>query len=248
MIREIEAWSQSSPWQEFSLEVLTAYAILASFALCITDVYFELGLLVFPLWALWRCGISPRIWLKLLSAPLGLSALSALFLMLSLEVHDQGIHWVFLLDRLESSLLTLTRCVVMGALSTSMILIIPMNRLMAIFYKLKLPTEWMELITLSYSSVFELQSRWKQIRRAQEARLAQPSLMPRVQNLALSGSAILTHVLFFSQAWQRGLAARGYQGELRFQTPPVLIHPMPMFFACTLPLSYLLLYLGRETL
>lgn len=159
--------------------------------------------------------VSPSVWWKVMTAPLGFLAaglVSVLF-----QVHDwhlsiapQGPE---LAGRLAVRALAGITCLLFLALTT------PAADLVAGLRRIGVPAEITEMALLMYRFLFLLTGTAEAMNTAQSARLGHSSYRRHMKSLGLLIANLMPRSLARARALEVGLAARGWHGELRVLTP-----------------------------
>jgi cobalt/nickel transport system permease protein len=125
---------------------------------------------------------------------------------LTLYISLQGLHQAGVL---------LSRSLAASSAMFFLLLTTPFNELIVVLRKLGLPGLVLELMTFTYGFIFNFGAIVDDIARAQRARLGYSSRRRSLQSLSLLISQLLQRSLASYRGLAMGLAARGFQGELR---------------------------------
>jgi len=164
-----------------------------------------------------------RLWLAAVALPLGFLATGALMLMV--QVGADGIalapggaeRAAFLCLRAMAA----TFCLMFLAFTT------PAAELISGLRRLRVPAEIVELALLTYRFVFLIAEEAVAMTAAQRARLGHSSRRRWLRSTAMVIANLLPRALARARRLETGLAARGWQGEMRVLSAPVtLSRPM----------------------
>ncbi len=211
------------------LAFAAALLLLALVSTPVVQLVISLWLLV---WVVAYAGIPCKAYLSVLLLPLGfaLTSLPAIVINgagsaefaalqedvwrgwsqplggLTLYISQQGLH--------QGGVL-LSRSLAASSAMFFLLLTTPFNELIGVLRKLGLPGLVLELMTFTYGFIFNFGAIVDDIARAQRARLGYSSGRRSLQSLSLLISQLLQRSLASYRGLAMGLAARGFQGELR---------------------------------
>lgn len=206
-----------------------------------------LGVAVFA--AVIGAHVPARLLARALAVPLGFLATSGLVLCVSLSWGNGGLHWAFAPAGAASATTAGARALAAVSVTLLFALTIPLPQQLELLRRLRLPEALLDLMLLTYRTLFLLEDCRTEILQAQRNRLGY-----RTARLALHSSGLAAHALFVramdrAARLERGMAARGYSGRLTVLTPPQQTRYRDYFFALTLPLLVALsVVLLRESL
>jgi cobalt/nickel transport system permease protein len=163
--------------------------------------------------------VPPKIWLACAAAPLGFLLVGTFSLAVQLDAH--GFSWapggVAAAGRLAARSFAALTCLLFLALTT------PATDLIAGLRRLGLPAEIAELALLMYRFLFLLGDTAMAMDSAQGARLGHVGAKRRLGSLGLLIANLLPRALDRARRLEVGLAARGWNGELRVLSKPTKI-------------------------
>ncbi|WP_294534225.1 cobalt ECF transporter T component CbiQ [uncultured Rhodoblastus sp.] len=163
--------------------------------------------------------VAPKVWLACALAPLGFLAVGAISLAVQLDSHGLSLApgGLAAAARLVLRSFAALTCLLFLALTT------PAADLIAGLRRLGLPAEIAELALLIYRFLFLLGDTAMAMDAAQAARLGHAGAKRRLRALGLLIANLLPRALDRARRLETGLAARGWDGELR-----VLSHRAPV--------------------
>jgi cobalt/nickel transport system permease protein len=211
------------------LAFAAALLLLALVAAPVVQLALSLWLLV---WVVAYAGIPWKAYLSVLLLPLGfaLTSLPAIVINgaasadfaslqgdvwqgwsqplggLTLYISQQGLHQAGVL---------LSRSLAASSAMFFLLLTTPFNELMEVLRRLGLPALVLELMTFTYGFIFNFWAIVDDIARAQRARSGYSSWRRSLQSLSLLIGQLLHRSMATYRGLAMGLAARGFQGELR---------------------------------
>ena len=158
-----------------------------------------------------------RLWLATAALPLGFLATGAAMLLVNVGAGGvafapDGLPQV---AALVARAMAATFCLMFLAMTT------PMADLFGGLRRLRVPGELVELALLTYRFVFLLADEAAAMAAAQRARLGHSSRRRWMRSTALVIANLLPRALARARRMELGLAARGWQGEMRVLTPRV---------------------------
>lgn len=166
-------------------------------------------------------GVPVRIYLRVCAVPLGFLLAGAISLMVSVHIGGKGgLHFsashesVLAAVRVTLRSIAAVSCLFFLALTT------PMAELLIVLRRMGLPATIVDLMSLTYRFVFLFVETLQTMTRAQASRLGYGALRQAYRSLALLTVSFLGRVLDRVRRLETGLAARGYQGELRILSEP----------------------------
>ena len=177
------------------------------------------GLVIFVLMAVATLGVAGIPWrhyLRAVLAPFGFLLAGAVSLCVSLSFSPQG-HWHIGLasdggaHALQVTLRALccVSCLLFLAFTT------PIASQMLVLQRLRAPASIVELALLIYRFIFVLMKTVETMINAQAARLGYANVYTSVRSLGMLAAAFFHQALARARRLEDGLAARGWQGELR---------------------------------
>ena len=177
------------------------------------------GAVIFVLMALATLGIAGIPWrhyLHAVLAPFGFLLAGAVSLCVSLSFSPQG-HWLFAwapdggMHALQVSLRALgcVSCLLFLAFTT------PIASQMLVMRQMRAPASLVELALLIYRFIFVLMATVETMINAQTARLGYATMRTSFRSLGMLAAAFFHQALARARRLEDGLAARGWQGELR---------------------------------
>lgn len=167
--------------------------------------------------ALIGAGVPFRIWLGCLLAPLGFLAAGAFSLAFQWDGGGLALapHGLELAAGLAARSLAGVCCLLFLALTT------PTSDLLNGLRRIGLPAELAEIALLMYRFLFLLAGEAAAMDAAQAARLGHVGMRRRLRSLGLLIANLLPRALDRARRLEIGLAARGWNGELRVLSPKV---------------------------
>ena len=182
---------------------------------------------------------------KSLAVPLAFLAMSALSLAISvswehsLQVHTSATQWYL---ALQVCLRSLAATAALFFFSFT----VPMHRTLAFLRWLRLPPEIGDVFLAIYTAIMQLAQTFAMLVRAQDNRLGNRHWRARLHDSGALAAQLFVHSQRKALALEQGLAARGFQGELRILAEPVPWRPFRLLWAIVLPFSIALLGHGLD--
>jgi cobalt/nickel transport system permease protein len=96
----------------------------------------------------------------------------------------------------------------------------PIAQVSRLLIKMRTPTLLVDLMNLTYYSLFRLDTAYGKLVLAQRQRLGYRNFAVSLRSTGQGISAIFVRSVHQSILWERGLSARGYRGQLRVLLPP----------------------------
>ena len=161
--------------------------------------------------ALLGARVPVRTWLAAAAVPVGFLLTGAATLMVDISPHGIG------LSRAGTVAAGMLAMRALGALSCLLFLALttPATDLVGGMRRLGLPAEIADIALLTYRFIFLLASSAASMDAAQQARLGHSSLRRRFRSLGLLTANLLPRALARANRMEQGLAARGWDGEMR---------------------------------
>jgi len=237
MLRRVDHSAQRSPWRDKPGPVAVFCAGLMAVALVLSP--WPAAPLVFltALLAATGPGRAPiGLFLRVLSAPTGFAVLGACALAFTVrwsagprvEVSPEG--W-------RLGLGVAARACAAASVTILLALSVPLARQTALGRRLGLPESLVELMGLVYRMLFLLEESRETIQQTQANRLGYRTGRLALRSLALAGSALFQRSMSRARAMERGLAARGYDGQLRVLLSPDRSRPADYLVAVLVPVA-----------
>ena len=171
--------------------------------------------LVMSSFTLFAARIKPLDYLKALAAPAAFLLAGSAMLLISVEVSSGGLHIAMAPKGVEEAERVMLRslsalsCLLFLAMST------PLPELLAKLRSLGVPSALIEAALLIYNWLFLLLENFNDMKLAQETRLGYASPSKAFRSLSMLASALLVRSFERARRLEDGLAARGFQGELK---------------------------------
>jgi cobalt/nickel transport system permease protein len=226
----IDAWAYTSRWRSihpaekalFSAGCVTA-ALLSRTPLVPVVVALLCGGL-----AVCAAGIPARQLLRTASVPAAFLAWSCIALMVSVSAPGSmppagSVVLPLGLAITPQGVATSVQAFVRSAAALSALLLFafttPMTDTITLLRCLRMPGLLLEMMSLIYRQLFIFTDTVSRVRRAQLSRLGYVDVPAARRSAGLLGGHLLATTLERSRSASRGLAARGYEGELRYLEP-----------------------------
>lgn len=213
----IDRLAQASPWRGRALTEKSALALgLLALAL-ILPPWPGAVLVLLSAWGAALLGAKIRLsdWVGLNLAPMGFILTGALAI--AVDMSPDGLGWAA--DHGRAALAVLLRsgaavaCLLLLAATT------PAPDMVRGLRRLGLPTEIAEIALLTWRFIFQLLDAAAAIRTAQEARLGWHGWRRSIRSLGLLIAMLLPRAMESARRLEMGLAARGFDGNLRMLSP-----------------------------
>jgi cobalt/nickel transport system permease protein len=163
-------------------------------------------------------GIPFLIWLRTMALPGAFLVTSVPFLALSVDF-SSGFGIAFSPQGLQTAVYVMVRSLAAVSCLLFLTLTTPAIDLLPLLRRLGVPQAVVEIALLIYRLVFVFIERAAAGRQAQVARQGYTSFRNSLHSLGLLVTNLFQHSLIQAQRMETGLAARGFQGELRVLTP-----------------------------
>ncbi len=180
-------------------------------------------------------GVSARSYLRSLVLPAGFLVTSAIGLCFSLG-WTGGWHVTYSPLGAQTALATGLRA--LAAISVTMLFsfTVPMPRWLALLRRMRVPETLLDLILLTYRTLFLLNDGLTAILRAQRNRLGYRTPSRAFHSGGLAACALFVRAINHSQRMERGLAARNYTGRLVVLLPPSSTRLRHLLLALAVPI------------
>ena len=166
-------------------------------------------------------GVPPRIYLRVCAIPLGFLLAGAVSLMVSVRWGAPGgLHLAITHEAVIAAAKVTLRSVAAVSCLLFLALTTPMAELLILLRRLGLPVAVVDLMSLTYRFLFLFTETLHTMTLAQASRLGYGTLRQTYRSLALLTVSFFGRVLDRVRRLETGLAARGYQGELRILSEP----------------------------
>jgi cobalt/nickel transport system permease protein len=159
-------------------------------------------------------GVSLKTWLSVLAAPAAFLLAGAPFLAVSVDF-AQGFVWHLSTEGLWLALVTTLRALAATSCLAFLILTTPLVDWVPLLRRVGVPAGVVELILLIYRLIFVFFERALTGHQAQTARLGYTRMGRSVRSLGLLAGNLFQRALEQARWLEIGLAARGYDGQLR---------------------------------
>ena len=163
-------------------------------------------------------GVPLAAYLRTLAIPAGFLLAGLPFLALSLEP-GAGLRLGFSADGARLALDVGLRSLACMSALACLILTTPVSELIPWLRRIGVPQAVVEIALLIYRLVFAVARQAIAARQAQEARLGYASIGRSIRSLGLLAATLLGRSLARARRLEIGLAARGFEGELRVLSP-----------------------------
>ncbi|HAS83757.1 MAG TPA: cobalt ECF transporter T component CbiQ [Verrucomicrobia bacterium] len=172
-------------------------------------------LLAARIWA----GIPWRVFIRTLLIPLGFILLGTVPLLISIAFGPDGVSLAWVPEQLPSARHLLLRALGAAACLCFLALTTPVMDWLPLVHRLRVPDVIVELMFVLYRMIFILTERFAAIHTAQDSRLGFHGVRNTFRSAGLTGANLLVFSLKRAQAMERGLVARGYDGQFRGLPP-----------------------------
>lgn len=238
MLRRIDTSAHRNRWRDKSRPVAV---LCAGLMLCA---------LLLPPWpgalltggvalsaAVFGARVPARVIMRSMVVPLGFVLTSGLVLCLSLRWENGGPHLVFTPAGLIMAVQAGSRALAAVAVMLLLALTVPLAQQLAMLRRLQVPEVLLDLMLLTYRTIFLLDDCRREILRAQRNRLGYRTARLALQSAGLAAGALFRRALDRAARMERGLAARGYDGRLAVLLPPAQATRTDYGLAIALPLG-----------
>lgn len=235
MLRAIDSSACSNRWRNYS-EAVAVFCVGLLLVLWCTPAVpgAVLTLLTASLVAMWGPRVSPGVFGRALLLPLGFLALGALSLCWSVR-RGHGAVLGYEPDGLVVALRVTLRAWAATAVLLLFAFTVPLAQLLRLLRLLHVPEALLDLLHLTYRSLFALDQRRRAIVTAQRNRLGYRSPRLALHSASLAAAALFIDSLLGSMRLERGLLARGYKGRLVVLAARSETQPRHLAWALALP-------------
>lgn len=238
MLRRVDTSAHLNRWRDKSGPVAVLCAGLMLCALLLPPwpgALFVLGVALSA--AVAGAGVPVGVVARAFAAPLGFLLTSAGVLCVSVRWSEGGPHFVFAPAGLVTAATAGARALAAVGVTLLFALTVPLTQQLDLLRRLRVPEVLLDLMLLTYRTLFLLDDCQREILHAQRNRLGY-----RTARLALHSSGLAAHALFCramerSARMERGLAARGYTGRLAVLLPTTRTRGIDYVFALAVPLA-----------
>lgn len=220
MLRTIDATACSNPWRHHSEAVALLCAGLFAVALVAPVIPGT------PIVLLAACGlcmfgarVSARAYLRALAVPLGFLLIGAFGIVWSVRL-DDGFHFAYSAEGFRTAWHSVLRAWAASAVMLLFAFTVPIPQLIALLRRLRTPEALLDLMLLTYRTLFVLDRNRAALLLSQRNRLGYRNARTALRSVAQAAAALFVRALVQSIRLERGLGARGYQGRLVVLMPP----------------------------
>lgn len=254
MIQALDTWAHVNRWHDRPLEngfLAGGLLVLAMFLPPFPDALLILAVSIAAATA--GAGVPLRAWVRAMTVPSVFLVLGVLPMLLTVRISTGaadaglvvGIHQEGLATTVHTGLraLAATASLILLGLTT------PVPAQIGVLRRLRVPTVLLDLMALTYRLLFLLDSIAMRMIAAQVGRLGYRTVRIGFRSGALAIAGLFSRTLARAQAMERGLSARGYDGDLAvldtFRKPNprrlatiVLAHSLILLFELARRLSF----------
>lgn len=178
--------------------------------------------------------VQTRAYLRALSLPFGFLATSAAGLCISLNWAN-GWHVAYSPAGMHTALRAGLRALAAISVTLLFAFTVSVPQWLALLRRLHVPEALLDLILLTYRTIFLLDDGRLSILRAQRNRLGYRTWTSSLRSGSMAASALFVRALTHSQRLERGLAARNYEGRLIVLLPLSATRKRHLALALALP-------------
>ncbi len=212
----VDTWANLSRWREHPIEVMVLSGGLLTLALLLPPVPRSFAILtVSALAAVLGAGIPAGVYLRVMLWPMSFLVAGSAALALSVNLEAGSVSVSITREGIETA-----GTVFLGSLSavSSVMLLalaVPMGEILSLLRRWRVPAVLTELMGLVYRLLFVFDTTLRTTIRAQGCRLGYRNLRTSYRSLGAALAALFIRSIDRARRLEMGLAARGYQGELR---------------------------------
>lgn len=235
MVRRVDSSACANRWRHHSEAVAVFCSGLMLCALLVPQwPGAPLILLVTTLAALAGARVPVSAYSRSLLLPLGFLATSAVGLCFSINWMGG---WRIAYSPVGAQTAIAVSLRALAALSVTLLFAftVPMPSWLAMLRRLHVPEALLDLILITYRTIFLLDEGQTAILRAQRNRLGYRDARLALRSCGLAASALFVRSIAHSQRLERGLAARNYTGRLVVLMPPSATKPRHLIAALAVP-------------
>lgn len=235
MLRSVDSCACANRWRAYSEAVALFCCGLMLCALLVPPwPGAALVLLTAALAATVGARVPARAYGRALLLPLGFLATSAVGLCFSLNWTD-GWHFTYSPAGAATAWRVALRA--LGALSVTLLFAftVPLPQWLSLLRRLHTPEALLDLLLLTYRTIFRLDDAVTAILRAQRNRLGYVNSRRALHSTGLAAGALFIRSLNQAQRLERGLAARNYTGRLTVLLPPSATRARHLALALAVP-------------
>jgi len=160
-----------------------------------------------------------RVFGRTLLIPSGFILLGTLPLLVSVSFDQEGMTAAWVPEQAGAALHLLLRALAAAACLCFLALTTPVMDWLPLLRRLRLPAVVVDVMLVLYRMIFVLAERFSSIRLAQESRLGYSSIRNTFRSSGMTGANLLVFSLKRAHAMELGMAARGYDGDIRTLPP-----------------------------
>lgn len=176
------------------------------------------------------------VFIRALIVPLGFLLSGAIVMGLSIR-WEAGPRFGFAPSGLATAALAGARALAAAAVTLLYALTVPLTQQLHLLRRLRVPEALLDLMLLTYRTLFLLDDCQRAILRAQHNRLGYRNARLALQSGGLAAHALLCRAMARAARLERGLAARGYAGRLTVLLPQDRARTANYALASLLPLA-----------
>lgn len=230
----VDPWANLSRWREHPIEVTVLSTGLILLALLLPPVPCgPVIIMVSAAAVVFGARIPAMVYFRLMALPLSFLILGSVALIFSVDIDDAGRFSVAATREgaITAGLVFLRSLAAVSAMIL-LALTIPMQELFSLMRRLHAPAVLIELMSLVYRLLFVFDRTLSAMIRAQGCRLGYRNLRTSYRSLGAALAALFIRVVDRARRLERGLAARGYQGQLRVLSCRHTVSPSAMLGVC----------------
>lgn len=212
----VDPWANLSRWREHPIEVMILSIGLLTLSLLLPPM--PCGLVVVAVAAgaiVFGAGIPARVFLRVMFVPASFLVAGSLALIFSVGFDEGRLSVAPTPGGFATARTVLLRS--LSSVSAMMLLglTVPMSEILSLLRRWRMPAVLIELMGLIYRLLFVFDSTFQKMLTAQACRLGYRNLRTSYRSLGTALTALFIRAIDRAHRMERGLAARGYDGELR---------------------------------
>lgn len=212
----VDSSANSSRWRERPIEVMVFSVGMLLLALLLPPVPCALAIIVVSLFSIVLGAAVPLgVYLRVMVVPLAFLAAGSVALLFSVSI-DEGLLCVVITpEGVQTAGTVVLRSLAAVSSMMALALTVPVGEILSLLRRWHVPAVLTELMGLIYRLLFVFDRTLHDTIRAQGCRLGYRNLRTSYRSLGAALAALFIRSIDRARRLEMGLAARGYQGELR---------------------------------
>jgi len=212
----VDSWANLSRWRHHPTEVTVLAGGLLLLALALPPVPCGFAILAVSAAAIvLGAGIPAGVYLRVMALPMSFLLAGSVALLFSVDVPDGRLAISLAPDGLESAGKVILRSLAAVSATLLLALSVPLAEVLSLLRRCHAPVVLVELMGLVYRLLSVFDDTLRDLLTAQSCRLGYRNLRTSYRSLGAAVASLFIRAIDRARRLEMGLAARGYQGELR---------------------------------